>query len=112
MTQDRNMETPLIHRGSMKKRMLQGAAIALTVISFFLIGNDGANHQWSKFWVIRPLIIVPIAGALGGVFYYYMDHLRHQGGWKNVLAIFVSLIGYLVILWVGIVLGLAGTLWD
>jgi heme/copper-type cytochrome/quinol oxidase subunit 4 len=96
----------------MKKRMFQGAAIGLTVISFFLIGSNDANAQWSTFWVIRPLIIVPVAGALGGVYYYYMDHLRHQGGWKNILAIFLSLIGYVVILWLGIVLGLAGTMWD
>ena len=49
---------------------------------------------------------------MGGLFYYYMDHLRHQGGWKKAAAIFLSLAGYLVAVWMGTVLGLNGTYWD
>jgi len=92
--------------------MLQGAAIALVLIALFLSGVDHPNPNWPKLWMVKPLIIVPVAGALGGVFYYYMDHLRYQGGWKKTLAILFSVIGYVVILWLGTVLGLNGTLWN
>lgn len=62
--------------------------------------------------MIKPLIIVPLAGAIGGIFYYVMDHLRYNGGWKLILANILSLIAYSIGLWLGIVLGLDGTFWN
>jgi hypothetical protein len=56
--------------------------------------------------------VVPLAGAVGGGFYYFMDHLRYKGGWRKILAFIVSLIGFLLVLWMGTVLGLNGTMWD
>ena len=52
------------------------------------------------------------AGAIGGAFYYYADLLRHKRGWKKITAILVSLLGYVVALWLGTVAGLDGTLWN
>jgi hypothetical protein len=92
--------------------MLQGAGFALILITIFLFSVDEPNPAWPKLWMLKPLIIVPIAGAMGGVFYYYMDFLRYQGGWKKALAILLSLVGYIIVLWIGTVLGLNGTLWD
>ena len=112
MTQQNKLTTQQIHRGSLGKRMAQGAAIALILISVFLFSVDEPDPNWPKLWMLKPLFIVPVAGALGGVFYYYMDQLRYQGGWKNVLANILSLVGYLVVLWLGTVLGLNGTLWN
>ena len=77
-----------------------------------MLGVDEPKPEWPKLWMAKPLIMVPIAGAMGGVFYYFMDHLRYQGGWRKVLAYIISLIGYIIILWIGTVLGLNGTLWD
>lgn len=100
-----------VHQAALGKRMLQGAGIALVLIALFLSGAE-ASPAWPKLWMLRPLTIVPLAGALGGVLYYFMDHLRCQGGWKSVLAFFISITGYLVVLWLGTVLGLDGTLWN
>jgi hypothetical protein len=82
--------------------MLQGAGIALILISIFLFSVRDPNPEWGKFWMIRPLIIVSVAGAMGGIFYYFMDHIRNRGGWKTVLAYIVSLIGYLIALWLAL----------
>jgi hypothetical protein len=113
MTQQNELHTRPIHSGSMAKRMLQGGGIALILIIFFLSGPIAdPNPQWPELWFIRPLIIVPTAGAMGGIFYYYMDHLRCLGGWKQVLAIIFSVIGYIVALWLGTVWGLNGTMWH
>jgi hypothetical protein len=46
--------------------------------------------------MIKPLVIVPIAGAIGGVFYYCMDYLRYRLGWSNTIIIIVSLVVYIV----------------
>ena len=112
MTPQNKLTTQPLHRASLSKRMLQGAGIALILIIVFLLGAGEPDPDWPRLWPIRPLIIVSLAGALGGVFYYFMDHLRHGGGWKNTLAIFLSLIGYLIVLWLGTVLGLDGTYWN
>ena len=101
-----------VHRRSMFTRMAQGAGIALVLIALFISGVDNPDPSWPRFWYIRPLLMVPIAGAMGGVFYYFMAHLRRLGGWQNWLAIVISVIGYLVAVWPGSVLGLDGTLWN
>lgn len=92
--------------------MLQGAGIGLILISFFLLGAGGPDPDWPSLWMIKPLIMVPAAGALGGLFYYNMDHLRSQGGWRTALAYILSFIVYGIVLWLGTVLGLNGTMWD
>lgn len=91
--------------------MLAGAGIALLVISFFVFGVDKADPAWGKFWMIRPLIITPLAGAIGGAFYAFMDY-QSSRGFNRTLAVLLSIMVYLVGLWLGIVLGLAGTMWD
>lgn len=107
-------EQQSLHKVSLAKRALQGAGIALVLISIFLLkaGEPDPNPGWPKLWFIRPLIIVPFAGAMGGVFYYFMDYLRYQGGWRKLLANVLSLVVYIIGLWMGTILGLDGTWWD
>ncbi|HEY4651488.1 MAG TPA: potassium transporter KefB [Pontibacter sp.] len=111
MTQHEVHNQQPVHPAPAGKRMLMGAAAGLLLISFFLIGAT-ANPEWPTLWWIRPLLVVPAAGALGGLFFYNMDYLRSQGGWRTGLANFLSLIVFIVVLWLGTVLGLAGTMWD
>ena len=112
MTQPNEFKTQRIHPAPLAKRILFGAGIALILISAFLISAGEGNPEWPKLWMVRPLIIVPIAGAAGGAFFYIMDHLRYQGGWKKIAAVILSVVGYLFVLWIGTVLGLDGTWWD
>lgn len=110
MTQRNNLT---IHPASLAKRMLLGAVIGLAVILFFVLpGVDNPNPAWPKLWWIRPLIVVPLAGATGGAFYYFMHRWSYQGGWKRALGIIVSLLVFIIGLWMGIVLGLHGTMWN
>jgi hypothetical protein len=90
---------------------LIGAAIGLVAISFFVFGVDKPNPEWGKLWMIRPLIITPMAGAMGGAFYYFMDY-QSSRGFNRTIAVVLSLIVFIVGLWLGIVLGLAGTMWH
>lgn len=112
MTQRNHSTAQPIHRASLGKRMLLGAGIALTLIIAFLVSAGAPDPAWPRLWMIKPLIIVPLAGAMGGLLYYFMDHLRYQGGWRKALAYILSLMGYIIGLWLGIVLGLDGTYWN
>lgn len=113
MTPKGTSTTRVINTPLLIKRMLLGAAIALAVISFFVFGVDNPDPAWPAFWRIRPLIITPLAGAAGGACYYIIEqHLLNQGGWRKGLAIVLSILVYIIGLWLGIVLGLDGTMWD
>jgi hypothetical protein len=101
-----------LDRASLGKRALLGGGIALALISIFLLGVGEPNPAWGKLWMMKPLIIVPLAGALGGVFYYFINHRPYQKGWRKILVTIASLIVYIIGLWLGTVLGLDGTLWD
>lgn len=100
-----------IHTKPLTSRMLQGGVIALVLISL-LVYSAGDHPEWPSFWRLKPFVIVPISGALGGVFFYFMDHLRYQGGWVKTLANILSLLAFLVVLWLGTILALNGTMWN
>jgi hypothetical protein len=113
MTQTNNLTTQPINPVVLRKRIFIGAGIALILISIFLLGVKQTEPEWGKLWMIRPLIIVPLAGATGGAFSYFFDHfLGYQGGFKKALAVTLSLIVFIIGLWLGFVLGLDGTLWN
>ncbi|WP_324677055.1 potassium transporter KefB [Hymenobacter sp. GOD-10R] len=109
MYNSNELQRPL-HTAPLSKRALQGAAIAFVLIAIFLLKAGEPNPAWPRFWQIRPLVVVPLAGAMGGVCYYLLDYLRYRGGWRKVVAIVLSLLVYIVGLWLGTVL--AGTMWD
>lgn len=99
------------HPVSFVKPVIVGAGIALLVISFFVFGADNPPAEWGKYWMIRPLIVTPLAGAVGGAFYALMDY-QSSRGFNRTVAILLSFVVYLVGLWLGTVLGLAGTMWN
>lgn len=111
MNEKSEYQQPL-HQVPLSRRALQGGIIALVLILTFLLSTGVADPDWPKFWYIRPLLTVSAAGALGGILYYFLDHLRRQGSWKTGLANILSLLGYIVLVWLGTVAGLAGTMWD
>ena len=94
------------------KRMIAGAAIAFLLISLFLLSAGKANPAWDKFWMVRPLIVVTIAGAIGGWCNYYIIQYHKRFGINKIAAIILSSIAGIVGLWLGTVLGLAGTMWH
>ena len=112
MTQQNNIITRSVHPSSLAKRMLVGAGIGLLLISIFLLGVDGADPAWGKLWMIRPLVVVSLAGAGAGFIHYLLDDLRSRGGRKKVLAMLLTVLVYIIALYMGTILGLDGTLWD
>jgi hypothetical protein len=100
-----------LHPVALSTRALVGAVIALAVICLFVFGGE-PNPAWPKYWQVKPLLLTPAAGAVGAAFGYFLDGWHYQGGWKKALALIASVLAFLVALWLGIVLGLNGTMWD
>ncbi len=97
---------------SLAKRMIIGAAIGLLFISYFLISVDQPPASWGKFWMIQPLFMVPFAGAMGGLCNYFIMQYHERFGIHKVVAAIISVVVFLIGLWMGIVLGLNGTMWN
>lgn len=91
------------------KNVLIGAGIALIITLVFITGEE-TKPDWPELWRIRPLIITPLAGAFGGAMFYLSNHVLQQAGLNKVVSVFLCSVGYLIILWLGLVLGLDGTL--
>ncbi|GAB0155205.1 hypothetical protein CHRYSEOSP005_04660 [Chryseobacterium sp. Alg-005] len=104
--------TQTINTGSLVKKVLLGAIVALFIILFFVLSVDQPKPEWGKFWMIRPLIITPLAGAFGGFLLFSPAFLNIQTPWKKIVVTIISFFAFIVTLWMGIVLGLDGTLWD
>ena len=98
--------TPLLF-----KRMGLGAGIALLIIAAFVLPVQG-RPEWGAYWKVRPFIITPMAGALGGFCYYLLDNITLERGWNPIWTNMLSMLIFVVGLWMGIVLGLVGTLWN
>lgn len=111
MTQTNN-STSRASQISFVTRMLVGAGIGLLLISLFLFSVDEPDPAWGKLWMVRPLIIVPLAGAMGGLCNYFILHFHNQAGVNKTIAIILSVIVFIVGLWLGTILGLDGTLWN
>lgn len=112
MAQSNRLTTPPIHPVSVTNRMAAGAGIGLILISLYLSGIKNPNPKWGEYWMIRPFVIVPLAGAMGGLCNYFILHFHKQFGINRIIAVIVSVIVAIIGLWLGIVLGLDGTLWD
>lgn len=100
-----------IDYASLSKRMLIGGLIAFIVISLFIFPTE-TRPEWGAFWRIRPLIITPLAGVTGGACNYFIVSWFRQNYWNKIAAYVLSFLVFFVGLWMGIVLGLAGTLWN
>jgi hypothetical protein len=58
------------------------------------------------------LIIVPLAGTMGGFCNYFIVNFHSLVGLNKIIAMILSVIVFIVGLWLGIVLGLDGTMWN
>ena len=112
MTHSEKVTSPFIERPALVKQMLIGLAIGFIVICSFVLRVKYPNPAWGSLWMVRPLILTPFIGAICGACFYFMDRLRQLYGWDKAFIVCISIIGYMIGLWMGVVLGLVGTLWN
>lgn len=113
MTQGNNLTVRPIHPGVLRKNIFVGYGIGLIAISFFVLSaHNPTPAAWGSLWMIKPLILTPLAGASGGAYYYFTRHFFYQDGWKKPMGVVLGVLGFTIAIWMGIVLGLNGTMWD
>ena len=118
MTEQNEIQHSL-HNNSLGKRALQGASIAVVLVIVFLsiifpIGGvlNGKNF-WQSVWEFFPLVTGTVGGALGGMIYYLIVKAWYPGGWKKILATILSILVYVLLLWLSLIAGFSATgQWD
>src|SRR5688572_5255781 len=90
------------------KRALQGAGIAFLLMCIFLVVARKGKMDLEP-WEFLAVASVTIGGACGGIFYNVMDIFRIQGGWKRKMANVISVLVYIVGLYLSLVLSLNAT---
>jgi len=93
-------------------RMSLGALAGLIIISFLVFSVKEPDPAWGKRWMLRPLIVVPLAGAFGSLSFYLRVFIKPENRWLDLALIILSALVFVVSLWLGIILGLDGTLWN
>lgn len=88
-----------------------GAVIGFILVCLLVFGVDNPSPLWGEYWKVRPLLLTPFIGGIAGLFYAFMDYLSRTG-FNRTLALLLGMSGFLVILWLGLILGLDGTLWN
>jgi hypothetical protein len=109
---DSKVKTSKTFQISLVKQMVMGAGTGLLLISLFLLTSGKSDPAWGGLWMIRPLIIVPLAGALGGLCSYFIFHFRSMVGINKTVSWILSAVVFVIGLWLGTVLGLDGTMWN
>ncbi|MXV16778.1 potassium transporter KefB [Hufsiella ginkgonis] len=112
MTLDKSLAPRPLVTPALGKRTLTGAIIAFVMISIFVILGGKGDPAWGAYWRIKPLLLTPALGALIGVCYDVTEPLRRLDGWMGKLFVALSLFGYAIGLWMSLILGLAGTMWN
>ena len=94
------------------QRALQGATIAFVLIVTLIIAVSGKDPDY-ELWMLVPISTVSFGGACGGVFFFVMELLRINYRWKKFWVTALSVLVYIVGLYLSLVLGLAFTgHWD
>jgi hypothetical protein len=112
MVQKNELTTQRIDASSLGKRVMIGAAIPLVLMTIFLLQVDQPDPDWGKFWMIRPIVLITLAGAMGAVFHYFLDPRRYEAAWERIVASVLRVVVYVIGVYAGFVLGLDGTLWN
>ncbi|MBA4849588.1 potassium transporter KefB [Emticicia sp. BO119] len=112
MTAKNNLTSQSFITALLIKRVLIGAAIGLAVILFFVLRVSPNHPDWGQYWLVQPLVVTPLAGAAAGLCNHFLDFLRKEGGTQKIVANILAVLIYMVGLWMGIVLGLHGTMWN
>ena len=97
---------------TLKKRAITGAAIGMGFTLLFILTADNADPSWSKYWFIKPLLLTPFVTALGGTCFFYLEQIFFYNGWKKSIAMAIGVVGFIISLWLGMVLGFNGTYWN
>lgn len=107
MTKTENSRTGLL------KTAAGGWLTGLCLIALFVFSVQDPNPEWGNYWRVRPLLLTPLVAGMGAMaaYFVYRKGVAGSAGLKILFTVLAAG-AFLFSLWIGIILGLDGTLWD
>ena len=112
MTKQTSFKERKIFTNLLSSRMLLTGGIGLVVVSVFVIGAGKGEQAWGHYWQIKPLLLTPLLSAIIGLLYDLTEPLRKLKGIIGIVFSILSVLAVLVGIFISLVLGLNGTMWD
>ena len=101
-----------ISRKSLLRHLISGWAIGISITTLIILSADEHKPEWGNWWMLKPLLITPLAAAAGMLAFYLKRFFRRNSNITRIGVFLTSLLLFLLGLWMGIVLGFDGTLWN
>ena len=102
-----------LYSASIGRRAFIGGLIGLAIVTIFLIGvGFKGRPEWHHTWFVRPLAVVCLAGMIGGAISAWLDQFAINQRWSRLGMAILSLVIFIVGIWMGFVLGFVGTYWH
>lgn len=111
MTHEQHFTNERRDKQSLTRAVMTGGIVGLAIISVFVFTAE-TKQEWGTLWRIKPLVITPLVTALGGGAFYTTLSFFSANRWSKTLGMTIGVLAFTVALWLGVVLGLNGTLWD
>lgn len=89
-----------------------GWIIGLGLIALFVFSVKEPDPLWGSYWRVRPLLLTPLIAGAGAVFAYFLYRRGLGSALHKAIFTILAAAAFLFSLWIGIILGLDGTLWD
>ena len=74
---------------------LLGAIAPFSILLFIILTKE----EIFETWMLIPLILIPLGGVFGGIFFYLMGFIWFPNGRKKLISIIFSTILYFVAIW-------------
>jgi hypothetical protein len=96
-------------QASLIKPMILGTVVGL--VAFFFFSRGEAKPEWGPLWKVRPLIVLLLSGAFWGVCFNYLVRQKYFP-LSKIATVVLGVLGLLLGIWMGVVVGFDGTMWD
>lgn len=112
MTNQLFLNIKQVRPATIAKTMALGLILGLVIISLFVFGVNNPKQEWGTNWRMQPLILTPIVVAFGSLAFFANRIFMPQTKTAKVLLSVASIIAFIISIWLGIIIGLNGTLWN
>jgi len=94
------------------KAFITGSGISLLITSAYILSVQYPKASWGTYWQIRPLIVGPLIAGLGMLTTFLILKYLSSRQVSKVFAYPFAVLIFILSLWISMVLGFKGTLWN
>ena len=100
------------YKRSFIKIVLLGFALGLFIASMLIHNVSFPKLSWGPNWYIKPMLVLSFVASIGSIPFYFANQYEASNHSKKILAYLGATLFLLFFIWIGIILGFDGTIWN